>query len=110
MRASPLQRGIRPVRIVPGKAPAQALDLGAVFANLNKPKILPADVMLFTRQLHTLLRAGVPILRALAGLQESMNNRSMQAVLQDIRGFPDLGGGSARGGVRRLPSRGPRTG
>jgi len=80
-----LQRGIRPVRIVPGKAPAQALDLGAVFANLNKPKILPADVMLFTRQLHTLLRAGVPILRALAGLQESMNNRSMQAVLQDIR-------------------------
>ncbi len=80
-----LQRGIRPVRIVPGKAPAQAFDLGAVFANLNKPKILPADVMLFTRQLHTLLRAGVPILRALAGLQESMSNRSMQAVLQDIR-------------------------
>lgn len=80
-----LQRGIRPVRIVAGKAPSAGFDLGAVFAEMNKPKILPADVMLFTRQLHTLLRAGVPILRALAGLQESMSNRSMQAVLQDIR-------------------------
>ena len=80
-----VQRGIRPTRIVPGRAPAKGLDLGAVLAGFSQPKILPVDVMLFTRQLHTLLRAGVPILRALAGLQESMSNRSMQAVVQDVR-------------------------
>ena len=31
--------------------------------------------MLFSRQMYTLLKAGVPILRALAGLQQSANNR-----------------------------------
>ena len=37
---------------------------------LFQPKVQPADLMMFSRQLHTLLRAGVPILRALAGLQD----------------------------------------
>lgn len=48
-------------------------------------KVQPIDVMLFSRQLYTLLRSGVPILRALAGLQDSMTNPAMKAVLQDVR-------------------------
>ena len=50
-----------------------------------KPKVLVTDLMLFSRQLHTLLRAGVPILRALAGLQESSNNPAMKQTLADVR-------------------------
>ncbi|OYU76786.1 MAG: MSHA biogenesis protein MshG, partial [Burkholderiales bacterium PBB5] len=50
-----------------------------------QPKVQPADVMLFSRQLHTLLRAGVPILRALAGLQESAVNQRFKQVLADVR-------------------------
>ena len=42
--------------------PARALD------DFVKPAIQPVDMLVFTRQLHTLLKSGVPILRALAGL------------------------------------------
>jgi MSHA biogenesis protein MshG len=49
------------------------------------PKVQPGDLMMFSRQLHTLLRAGVPILRALAGLQESAVNPKMKAVLASVR-------------------------
>ncbi len=50
-----------------------------------QPKILTTDVMLFCRQIYTLFKAGVPILRALAGLQETTTNPTMKAVLLDLR-------------------------
>jgi MSHA biogenesis protein MshG len=42
-------------------------------------------MLLFSRQLHTLLRSGVPILRALAGLQESATGERMKQVLAQVR-------------------------
>ncbi len=51
----------------------------------NTPKIKPQDVMLFSRQIYTLFKAGVPILRALAGLQETTNNLRMRQVLYELR-------------------------
>ena len=56
-----------------------------------KEKVSPVDVLLFSRQLHTLLRAGVPIMRALAGLQESNNNPAMKTVLGNVREGLDSG-------------------
>jgi MSHA biogenesis protein MshG len=56
----------------------------------NKP-ITPMDLMLFSRQMYTLLKAGVPILRALAGLQESTPNPNFAVLLQDIRESLDSG-------------------
>lgn len=50
-----------------------------------EPKVKPMDVMLFAKQLYTLFKAGVPILRALAGLQETTQNPTMKIVLQDLR-------------------------
>lgn len=50
-----------------------------------KPKILPMDVMMFAKQLYTLFKAGVPILRALAGLQETTQNTTLKEVLLDLR-------------------------
>ncbi len=49
------------------------------------------DVMLFSRQMHTLLKSGVPILRALAGLQESSAKASMKRVIQELRESLDSG-------------------
>ena len=73
-------RGVTPLQILAstGKAsqPPFSTDLG--LHKLIEPTVKPADVMLFSRQLHTLLRAGVPILRALAGLQESAVNPAMK--------------------------------
>jgi len=49
------------------------------------------ELMLFSRQMYTLLKAGVPIMRALAGLQESTRNPVFSAMLQDMRESLDSG-------------------
>ena len=82
-------RGVTPLQIIAGgdrsasaaKAAVRDLKLPRFF----EPTVQPADLMLFSRQLHTLLRAGVPILRALAGLQESAVNPKMKQTLADVR-------------------------
>ena len=61
------------------------------FAKLNQQRITDDDVILFSRQMYTLQKAGVPILRAFAGLQESTANRSFAAVIGDIRASLDQG-------------------
>lgn len=86
-------RGVTPLHITAqrggGTAPAKGAALNATSALSRpawfEPKVLPADLMLFSRQLHTLLRAGVPILRALAGLQESAVNQKMKQTLANVR-------------------------
>ncbi len=54
-------------------------------------KITQIDLIFFSRQMYTLLKAGVPILRALAGLQESTRKRSLAELLQDLRFSLDSG-------------------
>ena len=82
-----MSRGVTPLLIearqgtAAGPVKANAVTLPRWFA----PKVQPADLMMFSRQLHTLLRAGVPILRALAGLQDSAVNPAMKRALADVR-------------------------
>ncbi|MFM2068187.1 MAG: hypothetical protein RLZZ584_3096 [Pseudomonadota bacterium] len=99
-------RGITPLTIQPlggtasaGQAAAAAAAGGARTAGqvlrrlaaplrarlLAGPPVGGQDLMLFSRQLNTLLRAGVPILRALAGLQESTASAALQATLGEVR-------------------------
>jgi len=47
-------------------------------------KIKEEELILFTRQLYALTKAGVPIIRALNGLAESASNDQLRAVLQDL--------------------------
>jgi MSHA biogenesis protein MshG len=56
-----------------------------------KKPVTPMDVLLFSRQMHTLLKSGVPIMRALAGLQESTQNQVFAAVIHDLREGLDSG-------------------
>jgi MSHA biogenesis protein MshG len=49
------------------------------------------DVQLFSRQIYTLLKSGVPIMRGLAGLQESAVNKSFGLVIRDLRESLDAG-------------------
>ena len=86
-------RGVTPLQILAstGKAAQQAAGNDLALHKLFEPKVQPADVMLFSRQLHTLLRAGVPILRALAGLQESAVNPAMKKTLTAVRASLESG-------------------
>ncbi|MDH2919171.1 MAG: type II secretion system F family protein [Sideroxydans sp.] len=58
---------------------------------MTEQPITQLDLMLFSRQMYTLLKAGVPIMRALAGLQESTSNQQFGLVLQDLRESLDSG-------------------
>ena len=87
-------RGVTPLQIVAGRggisatSPRGGAAAGGGALTLPKwfePPVQPADLMMFSRQLHTLLRAGVPILRALAGLQESAVNQKMKQTLANVR-------------------------
>ena len=82
--------GITPIEIAPTAAPA-AGDGESTFAQLFREKVTPLDLMLFSRQMYTLLKAGVPIMRALAGLQESTTNKTFAGVIRDIRESLDAG-------------------
>jgi len=85
-------RGVTPMEIKPAAAVADKAGKGSgINIQLGKAKVEHLDVLLFSRQIHTLLRAGVPIMRALAGLQESSVNPAMRTVLQDVRDSLDSG-------------------
>jgi MSHA biogenesis protein MshG len=77
------------------KGVLESPDSGAVAEQLFNTGITPLDitidVQLFSRQLYTLLKAGVPIMRGLAGLQESAINKSFGRVLGDLRESLDSG-------------------
>ena len=77
-----LARGVTPLHIVASAVPQAGVDL---FASWRKGKVTATEKLLFARQLHTLLRSGVPILSALTGLQESSDGALMRQTLQQVR-------------------------
>lgn len=82
--------GITPIEISQTRKAAPTAEGGAL-ARLMEEKIRASDVMLFSRQMYTLLKAGVPIMRALGGLQESTPNKTFARVLRDLRESLDSG-------------------
>ena len=67
-----LGAGITPIDIGLASEREPALKRLARALGLGKPTT--ADLMLFSRQMHTITKAGVPLLRGLKGLQSSMHN------------------------------------
>ena len=57
----------------------------------TQKRVTDMDVQLFSRQMYTLLKAGVPIMRGLAGLQESAINPAFAKVVADLREALDSG-------------------
>jgi len=87
-------RGVTPVDIQPAAAARaeRASDKSTpLWPALKKQKVEALDLMLFSRQMYTLLRSGVPIMRSLAGLQESTQNAAFASVLLDLREALDSG-------------------
>ena len=65
--------------------PARDGQAGAFFARAFGPRIKIDDLLLFCRQLATLLKAGVPLLRSLQGLYESAGNPRFAQLLEGLR-------------------------
>ena len=82
--------GITPVEIGAARKPSGDSARG-LLARLTRRRVEQAELLLFSRQMYALLKAGVPIMRALAGLQESATNPTFREVLQDVRESLDNG-------------------
>jgi MSHA biogenesis protein MshG len=86
-----LGAGITPVDIGETAHSEQRASPRNLLARWTCPPVRHEDLLLFSRQMHTLLKAGVPIMRALAGLQESTGNPAFKEVLRGTREILDGG-------------------
>ncbi|MBI6908793.1 type II secretion system F family protein [Pseudomonas palleroniana] len=66
--------------ICPGRVRKQAQGLPVL-----APAIKPADIALFTRQLATLLTAGIPLLQAFDIIRESVENQQLRELLKGLK-------------------------
>jgi MSHA biogenesis protein MshG len=85
-----LAGGVTPVHITVNDAGAVAAS-PAWWQALRAGPVTLEDMLVLSRQLYTLLRAGVPLLRALAGLQASAVKPALSRVLADVRACLDQG-------------------
>ena len=83
--------GATPVDIVETKKAVTASSDIGLWQRLTEKKVTSMDVQLFSRQMNTLLKAGVPIMRGLAGLQESAISPAFGRVIKDVRESLDAG-------------------
>jgi len=82
--------GITPLEIHPTDAPETGSGEGFL-QRLFAEKVTTIDLLLFTRQLYTLLKSGVPIMQGLSGLQQSTTSKAFGEVLLGLRESLDSG-------------------
>jgi len=74
-----MEGGLTPVDISES-GPERSGDLRAWFPE----RVGPADLIQFSRQMHSLVRAGVPLLSALAGLATTTRNATLRHTLAEV--------------------------
>jgi MSHA biogenesis protein MshG len=82
--------GVSPVHISPLVTETKS-DSVSWFDGLKRVPVTVEDVLVFSRQMYTLNKAGVPILRAFAGLEASNSKPAMVDLLKDVRSSLDQG-------------------
>lgn len=82
-----LESNITPIDVTEKEKTASVKKNDSIF----KDKIESIDVMLFSRQMYTLLKAGIPIMSALGGLQASTQNKAFAEMIGDLRTRLDSG-------------------
>jgi type IV pilus assembly protein PilC len=89
------KQGIHPVLIEASKNKSK---IGGLFGAKRKVKL--SDLVIFTRQLSTMISAGVPLARSLAALQGDSDNPFMREVLasvtKDVESGDNLGNAFAK--------------
>ncbi len=79
-----LKRGITPTAIEPVQKAENNLASMDVSELFNNGKVSLEELIVFCRQMYALMRAGVPILRAINGMVESANSNTLKKALIDI--------------------------
>ncbi|GIU41039.1 MSHA biogenesis protein MshG [Shewanella sairae] len=74
-----MSRGVIPLELTLAKE-TKEFSLQSLF----KGKVALEELQIFTRQMYSLTRSGIPILRAIAGLSETTHSVRMKEALDDI--------------------------
>lgn len=85
-----VQAHLKKMRITPSLIKEAPPDL---LANLSfmKPKVTGKDVVIFTRQLSTMIDAGLPLVQSLEILSEQQENATFKKILREIRADVETG-------------------
>jgi len=90
-----VQAGITPINIaaakVTGEAASGGSDIGSLARRLGFGKPKTADLILLTRQLYTITKSGIPLLRGLRGLSASTRQPMLREALEDMIGNLEAG-------------------
>ena len=76
-----IESGLTPIDIQP------YVEQASIVNNLNLlllPKVENTDLIQFSRQMHSMLKAGIPIFRAITGLAETTSNVKLKNTLLDV--------------------------
>jgi len=92
-----IRTGTTPVSIAPHVEKEPAFAKLNAFLNLEAPTL--QDLTFLSRQLHSLIKAGVPIVRAARVVLESAKNRKLQVALADV--LATMEGGQSLGVAMR---------
>ncbi len=77
-----MDRGVTPISIVEKNEQIDVLEVFRDRFNLHKVSI--EELLMFTRQMGALIKAGIPITRAITGILESVENPLLIKSLRDI--------------------------
>jgi type IV pilus assembly protein PilC len=78
---------LRKQKLVPIEVNETSRALGEIFASINpfKPKVKSKELVLFSRQLSTLVSAGVPLVQGLSILEEQVESKLFKSIVHQIR-------------------------
>ncbi len=80
-----IRLGVTPIEIAAAAAATTGEAGPGLLERLTEKKVTLTDVLLFSRQMNILLKAGVPIMSALKGLEGSGENTSLVRVMRELR-------------------------
>lgn len=75
-----MQQGILPTEVKEKAAGGQSLSLSGLLVS----RVKLTDLIVFTRQIYSLTKAGIPILRAINGLADSTHSKLLSLALYDV--------------------------
>lgn len=75
-----MRRGVMPTELKAGKARSASID----WSLLLEGSVKLEELVVFSRQMYALTRAGIPILRAIAGLEESAHSKPLKRALHAL--------------------------
>lgn len=91
--------GITPIQIK-AATPKQDGDLSRALRRFGVGAPTISDLVMFSRQMYTITKSGLPLLRGIKGLAASTHNavlrETLEEVLKDLEGGRDLAGSLAR--------------